>query len=114
MSRFHFMLCRYFLGHVACRNLPWRGLRNGLRDLEAELLSMVCKVVEVEPVLQDIAGEEFNRGTNTAPDARERQRSAFFDVRVCQPNVDSYRDMDLDQIFRQHETEKKRQYAGRV
>ena len=27
---------------------------NKLRDLEAELLSMVCKGVEVEPVLQDI------------------------------------------------------------
>ena len=23
---FHFKLCRYFLGHVACRNLPWQGL----------------------------------------------------------------------------------------
>ena len=32
---------------------------NELRDLEAELLSMVCKDVEVEPVLQDIAGEEL-------------------------------------------------------
>ena len=60
---------------------------NELRDLEAELLSMVCKDVEVEPVLQDITGEELNRGANTAPDARldieargfwERQRSAFF------------------------------------
>ena len=65
----------------------------------------------------------MNRGANTAPDARldivargfwERQRSAFFDVRVCHPNADSYRDLDPDQIFRQHETEKKRQYASRV
>ena len=24
-SRFHFTLCRYFLGHVACPNLPWQG-----------------------------------------------------------------------------------------
>ena len=23
---FHFTRCRYFLGHVACRNLPWQGL----------------------------------------------------------------------------------------
>ena len=29
LSRFHFRLCRYFLGHVACRNLPWQGLING-------------------------------------------------------------------------------------
>ena len=71
------MLCRYFLGHVACRNLPWWGHHNGLRDLEAELPSMVCKVVEVEPVLQGITGEEFNRGANTAPDARERQEDSF-------------------------------------
>ena len=28
---------------------------------------------------------------------------------VCHPNTDSYRDMDPDQIFRQHEAEKKRQ-----
>ena len=30
VSRFHFRLCRYFLGHVACRNLRWQGLRNSL------------------------------------------------------------------------------------
>ena len=27
-----------------------------MRDLEAELLSMVCKDVDVEPVLQEITG----------------------------------------------------------
>ena len=26
LSRFYFMRCRYFLGHVACWNLPWQGL----------------------------------------------------------------------------------------
>lgn len=44
----------------------------------------------------------------------ERQRSAFFDVRVCHPNADTYRDMDPEQIFRQQEAEKKRQYASRL
>ena len=72
---------------------------NELRDLEADLLSTVCNDVEVEPVLQEITGETLNRGANRAPDARldihargfwERQRSAFFDVRVCHPNADSY------------------------
>ena len=52
---------------------------NELRDLEAELRGMVC-------------GGELNRGAITAPDVRldivargfwKRQRSAFFDVRVC-------------------------------
>ena len=31
---------------------------------------MVCKDVEVEPVLQEITGEVLTRGTNKAPDAR--------------------------------------------
>ena len=31
---------------------------------------MVCYGVEIEPVLQDIAGEELNRGANAVPDAR--------------------------------------------
>ena len=26
LSRFQFMRCCYFLGHVACQNLPWQGL----------------------------------------------------------------------------------------
>ena len=96
---------------------------NELRDLEAEMLRMVCNGVDIEPVLQDITGEELNRGANTAPDARldivarrfwERQRSAFFGVRIYHPNADSYGDMDLNQIYWQHETEKKRQYASRI
>ena len=44
----------------------------------------------------------------------ERQRSAFFDVRVCNPNVDSYSDLTPKQIYKKHENEKKRQYAERV
>ena len=71
------------------------------------MLRMVCNGVETEPVLQDITGEELNRGANSAPDARvdivarwfwERQRSDFFDVRICHPNADSYRDMSPNQI----------------
>ena len=54
---------------------------------------------------------------NKAPDARldihargfwERQRSAFFDVRVCHPNADSYRDLNPKQIYKKHENEKKK------
>jgi len=40
--------------------------------------------------------------------------SAFFDVRVCHPNADSYRDLELEQIYRNHENEKKRHYVRRV
>ena len=43
---------------------------NGLHDLKAEMLKMVCNDVEVEPVLQEITGEVLTRGTNKALDAR--------------------------------------------
>ena len=84
---------------------------------------MVCNDVKIEPVLQDITGEELGRGSNTAPDARldihargfwEPQRAAFFGVGVCHPNVDSYRDLELSQIYRHHENEKNRSYSRRV
>lgn len=111
----HAMICRRG-GFVIQRH-------NELRDLEAEMLDMVCYDVEVEPVLQVLTGETLERGANIAPDARldihargvwERQRSAFFDVRVFHPNADSYRDLSPKQIYRQHENEKKRKYATRV
>ena len=75
---------------------------NDLRDLEAEMLRMVCNDVEVEPVLQEVTGETLNHGVNKVPDARldihargfwERQRSAF-DVRVC-PTVPFHYHFDL-------------------
>ena len=96
---------------------------NELRDLEADMLNIVCNDIEVEPVLQELTGEVLPLGANTAPDARldihargfwEKQRSAFFDVRVCHPNAESYKDLSPQQIYRQHENEKKRMYAQRV
>ena len=44
----------------------------------------------------------------------DRQQSAFFDVRVCYPNADSYRELSPKQIFQLHENKKKRQYSRRV
>ena len=94
-----------------------------LRDLEAELLSIACSDVEVEPVLQDITEEQLSRGSNRAQDARldirargfwDPQSSAFFDVRVCHPNAESYRDQEPQQIYHIHENDKKRLYSRRV
>ena len=96
---------------------------NELRDLEAEMLMMVCNDVEVDPSFRRSLGGTLNLGANKTPDARldihaqgfwERQKSAFFDVRVCHPNADSYRDLTPKQIYKKHENEKKRQYAERV
>ena len=84
---------------------------------------IVCNNVQIEPVLQEVSGEALNPGSNQAPDARmdvhargfwEKQRSAFFDVRVCHPNAASYRDLTPKQIYRMHENEKKRMYTRRV
>ena len=71
---------------------------NEVREVEAEMLRMVCNDVEVEPVLQEVSAETLNHCANKAPDTRldihargfwERQRSAFFVVRVCHSNADS-------------------------
>ena len=96
---------------------------NELRDLEAQMLNLVCHDVEIEPVLQEITGESLVRGANTAPQAwldihapgfQSRQGSTFFDVRVCHSHVESYKDLTPQQTYRQHENEKKRMYASRV
>ena len=96
---------------------------NELRDLEAELLNLVYNDVATEPLLQDVEGEQLTRGSNKGQDARldiyargfwEPRRSAFFDVRVCHSNAESYRDLEPQQISRLHENEKKRQYSSRV
>ena len=95
---------------------------NELWDFEAQMLNLVCHDVEIEPVMQEITGESLAKGTNTAPDARldihagsfgSKQRSTFFDVRVYHPNAESYKDLSPQQIYRQHENEKKRMYASR-
>ena len=39
-SRFHFTCCCYFVGHVACRNLPWQGLK---------ILNFFCKRTNNSP-----------------------------------------------------------------
>ena len=67
-----------------------------LRDLEADLFSMVCNDVEVEPVLQGITEEQLSGGFNRAQDARFDQ------------------DQEPQQIYRIHENDKKRLYSRRV
>ncbi|PFX29938.1 hypothetical protein AWC38_SpisGene5265 [Stylophora pistillata] len=97
---------------MTCRNGGFVIQRhNEIRDLEAALLSTVCKDVEIEPPLhtsQDTRLDVLARGF------WERQKSAYFDVRVFHPYADSYREKTSEQVFKQHENEKKRKYACRV
>ena len=78
-------------------------------ELYSRWVPLYIKTLKSNQFLQGITGEELNIGAK-APDAQmdivargiwERQRSVFFDVRVCYPNADSYRDLDPDQTFRQ-------------
>ena len=51
---------------------------NELRDLEPDLLDLVYKDVDTEPVLQEITGETLNSGANLACDARLDIRARGF------------------------------------
>ena len=96
---------------------------NEFRDLEAEILQAVCTDVEVKAVLQEVTGEVLPRCANNASDARldvrargfwAREQSAFFDVRVCHPNEDSYKNVTPEKIYKLHENYKKGLYSFRV
>ena len=94
---------------------------NNIRNFEAKLLREVCRDVKVEPELLPIGAE--TRSRNKADGARldvsavgvwSPMERTFLDVRVMHPNSDSYVDKTPDQVYLQHEREKKRQYNDRV
>lgn len=81
--------------------------QNELHHLEPELLEMVCLDEQLEPSRQPVTGERLYRGANKENGRRldvhargfwESLRSVSFDVRVCHPNADSYREMTPQQI----------------
>ena len=95
---------------------------NEIRDLEAEILQVVCTDV------QEVTWEVLPIVANKAPDARldirapppvrrasgRLEQSAFFDVRVCYPFADSYKSRTPKQIYKLHVNDKKRLYSSRV
>ena len=97
---------------------------NEVRDITANLISEVCSDVAIEPRLNSLSGECLhNRTANRDEEARldvsargvwRRGERAFFDIRVFYPNAQSYQEMILPQIFRNHELEKQRAYGERV
>ena len=69
------------------------------------------------------SNKQLSKGKNNAADARleihaggfwEKQRSAIFYVRVCFPNTDTSKGLELSYIYKIHEDKKKRKYAERV
>ena len=102
-------------GYVSMRH-------NNIRDFEANLLKEVCKDVKVEPELLPIGNSE-NQSRNHAEKARldvsavgiwSSMERTFLDVRVMHPNSPTYIEKTPEQIYLQHEREKKRTYNDRV
>jgi hypothetical protein len=97
---------------------------NELRDLMASEMRHFLKDVEVEPCLTPLSGESLRpRSAITSDDARadirarsfwQRQRNAFFDIRVFYPHASSYLDKSLPSLYDSMEKRKKREYEDRI
>ena len=91
---------------------------NDLRDLTANMLSEVCKDIEVKPKLAPLTGEQLDsRTAKTTNEARlyirgrevwERGQQALLDLRVFDPNACRYLNKLLQQCHVMNEKEKKR------
>ena len=102
-------------GYVAMRH-------NNVRDFEASLLKEICKDVRVEPPLLPVG--DVHIGSTIITDKSRLDVSAvglwsanektYLDVRVVHPNSPSYLSKSSDEIYEQHEREKKRNYNCRV
>ena len=95
---------------------------NNIRDLEASLLKDICKDIKIEPELMPLGNSE-TQSSNTAEKARldvsavgiwSSMERTFLDIRVMHPNSPSYMDTTPDQLYSQHEREKKRMYNDRI
>ena len=97
---------------------------NEVRDLTSDLLSTVCKDVELEPVLQPLTGENFTKkSANTEAGARldvsargfwTRGNKAFVDVRIFNPISKTNMSKSLKSAYKANENAKKREYNERV
>lgn len=97
---------------------------SNVRDLTDNLLTIICKGVDIEPQLLPVTWEAFHYQTsNTSNEARvdiraqgfwERVQQPFFDVRVFDPNINRYVKAALPQCYVQYEKEKKRNYRNSV
>ena len=95
---------------------------NNIRDFEATLLKEVCRDVKIEPMLLPVGNSE-SRSSNQAERARldvsavgiwSTMERTFLDVRVMHVNSPSYMDKTPQQIYLQHEREKKYTYNHRI
>ena len=95
---------------------------NNVRDFEAHLLREICKDVKIEPELLPLGNTE-TQSSNTSKKARldvsavgvwSSMQRTFLDVRVMHPNSPSYMNKPIQDLYVQHEDEKKRTYNHRI
>jgi hypothetical protein len=95
-----------------------------LRNLLASDMREILHDVELEPRLAPLSGETLQPRTAISTDearsdirARsfwQRQRNAFFDLRVFYPHASSYLSKSLPSLYASIERIKKREYADRI
>lgn len=98
---------------------------NEVRDVIAGMMSEVCHDVDLEPTLQSLSGEVLAKKTSSRDDDARLDISAcglwggrfqktYFDVRVFNPNAESYRVSSVASCYKKQEMEKKRKYEERI
>ena len=97
---------------------------DNVRNTIAEYLKVAgCKDVMIEPPLIPIEAETFHQKGNNADKARldvaarglwSTFEKTYVDVRIFNPNSESYRLQTPKKLYAQHENQKKRQYLNRV
>ncbi len=97
---------------------------NEVRDFLAQMISQVQNDVETEPHLQPLDGEQLSLrsalvGDQARPDIRARGfyragQHAFFDVKVINPNSNSYLDVSTKKAYDRAEKHKIRCYSERI
>ena len=109
---------------IVCKTGGFIHARHDVKNLEASLLSRVCKDVAIEPSLLPVTGEEFVlRSANIEDDSRldvkarnfyRQGQTAFFDIRIAHLDAESNKNLSTEKILARHENEKKRAYNRRV
>ncbi len=110
---------------LSCKKRGFVSLRhNQVRDLQAGMLTEVCKDVVVEPKLTVLTGEHFmHKSANTSDEARldvsarglwSTMDKTYFDVRVFHQGCPSNSKQAVKQTYKKHEDEKKRSYNARI
>ena len=95
---------------------------NKVRDFLADLMTEVCHDMKVEPELLPLETDGTTNG-NKAKKARldvsgvgvwGSNERTFLDVRIMHLNSPSYINKSTDQVYKEHEDEKKRAYNERI